>query len=75
MWREGKRQGWGTSFYDGKFGYDKWVGPFEDDKPHGNGIMHVRDTKESPNGGLNEEKAVPFAFERGDLVKEPLSAR
>ena len=36
---DGKRQGWGTTYYDGKWGYDRWEGPFVDDVPHGKGTM------------------------------------
>ena len=39
-WRHGLRHGWGTSFYDGKWGNDRWAGPFEDDLPHGHGTMY-----------------------------------
>ena len=39
-WREGRRQGWGVSLYGGKWGYDRWEGPFEEDKPHGKGTMY-----------------------------------
>ena len=52
MWRTGKRQGQGVSFYDGKWGYEQWEGSFVDDKPHGEGVMVVRE------GGAR----VPFAF-------------
>ena len=34
---------WGTSLYDGKWGYDRWEGPFVDDKPHGKGTMYSAD--------------------------------
>ena len=46
------------SFYDGKWGYEQWEGSFVDDKPHGEGVMVVRE------GGAR----VPFAFERGEPV-------
>ena len=39
-WVDGKRHGWGTSLYSGKWGYDRWVGPFVDDLPHGEGTMY-----------------------------------
>lgn len=61
---QGKREGYGTSRYDGKFGYDQWVGPFEDDKPHGEGIMFLAD------GGGSE----PFSFVRGEPMGEPRSS-
>ena len=40
QWVGGKRDGWGTSHYDGKWGYDRWEGPFRDDVPHGVGTMY-----------------------------------
>eukprot|EP00756_Hemistasia_phaeocysticola_P054967 Hpha_TRINITY_DN30884_c0_g1::TRINITY_DN30884_c0_g1_i1::g.155608::m.155608 len=39
-WVDGKREGWGCSIYDGKWGYDRWEGPFVNDKPHGKGTMY-----------------------------------
>merc|ERR1719453_1343076 len=44
-WVDGKRHGWGTSLYDGKWGYDRWEGPFVDDKPHGKGTMYSADER------------------------------
>jgi hypothetical protein len=40
QWQHGKRHGWGVSFYGGKWGYDRWEGPFVDDMPHGQGTMY-----------------------------------
>lgn len=51
-WVEGKRHGWGTSLYDGKWGYDRWEGPFVDDRPHGQGTMY----------GADEPVVVEFEF-------------
>ncbi len=42
-WQDGVRHGWGTSFYHGKWGYDRWVGPFVNDQPHGEGTMYLED--------------------------------
>ena len=68
MWVEGKRHGWGTSLYDGKFGYDRWEGPFIDDKAHGVGTMFhddealdlraFREWDEDSNGVLSREEFV-----------------
>ena len=33
------REGFGVSLYEGKFGYDRWEGPFVADVPHGAGKM------------------------------------
>jgi hypothetical protein len=38
-WVEGRRQGAGCMIFAGKFGYDRWEGPFADDTPHGIGVM------------------------------------
>lgn len=42
-WCDGKRQGDGCMIFAGKFGYDRWVGSFADDKPHGMGVMEFPD--------------------------------
>ena len=72
MWSGGKRSGWGISLYHGKFGYDRWVGSFVDDKPHGKGSMYML-TLGLPGRDIGgdveeQEKAVPFAFEHGQPV-------
>jgi hypothetical protein len=41
QWHNGQRSGRGISMYDGKFGYDRWEGWFENDVPHGAGVMYV----------------------------------
>ena len=64
MWREGKRHGFGTSLYDGKWGYARWVGPFEDDKPHGVGTMYLHDGAAGGEGGSK-----PFEFVNGEPVE------
>ena len=46
-WREGSRDGWGVSIYAGKWGYDRWEGPFAQDLPHGVGRMF---NAEDPGG-------------------------
>lgn len=56
-WLNGRRQGTGKSLYGGKWGYNFWEGPFDDDAPHGEGWMHLQD-------GSSE----PFKFERGQPV-------
>ena len=38
-WVEGQRQGEGAHVFAGKFGYERWRGPFEADQPHGVGVM------------------------------------
>ncbi len=38
-WVNSKRCGTGVSLFHGKFGNDRWIGNFVDDKPHGNGVM------------------------------------
>ena len=50
-WVSGKRQGRGTTFY----AYGRWEGPFEGDRPHGEGTMYV--------DGEGEGK--PFRFDAG----------
>ena len=60
-WREGKRSGWGASLYGGKWGNDRWVGPFEDDFPHGVGTMHAAEGSEGPTRRT-------MAFVRGEPV-------
>jgi len=42
-WVEGRRQGRGAHIFAGKFGYDRWEGPFVDDQPHGMGTMKYPD--------------------------------
>lgn len=42
-WVEGKRQGQGTHFFAGKFGYDRWEGPFVKDQMDGVGTMFYAD--------------------------------
>ena len=54
-WVDGKRHGHGTSRYDGKFGYDRWEGPFADDKAHGAGTMF-----------LEEGEPMAFEFKMGE---------
>ena len=49
--RCGGRTGRGTTFY----AYGRWEGPFEGDRPHGEGTMYV--------DGEGEGK--PFRFEEG----------
>ena len=39
----GKRSGDGISIYDGKFGNDRWIGPFTNDVAHGKGTMILAD--------------------------------
>ena len=51
QWESGKRQGRGTTFY----AYGRWEGPFEGDRPHGEGTMYV--------DGEGEGK--PFRFDAG----------
>ena len=58
-WAHGRRHGRGASVYDGKWGYDRWEGPFVDDKPHGVGTMRMRDASAPP---------VAFEFDRGEPV-------
>lgn len=55
FWKDGQRHGHGTSYYGGKWGYERWEGPFEDDKAHGTGTMYL-------DGGGEK----PFAFVRGE---------
>ena len=59
QWESGKRQGRGTTFY----AYGRWEGPFEGDRPHGEGTMYV--------DGEGEGK--PFRFDAGKPLdgKEP----
>ena len=59
-WKHGRRSGQGTSLYGGKWGYDRWVGPFVDDLPHGSGTMYLE--------GGSEGEGLPFDFEQGEPV-------
>ena len=54
-WQEGLRHGKGTALYGGKWGYDRWQGPFVADKAHGEGVMHMADGR-----------SIAFAFEDGE---------
>jgi hypothetical protein len=65
-WREGRRSGLGTSIYDGKFGYDRWEGAFEDDAPHGVGVMYTR----CKEGGGAATQGVSFEFVHGQPTTE-----
>jgi len=42
-WVDGKRQGKGCHLFAGKFGYDRWEGPFEEDQMDGMGSMFYAD--------------------------------
>ena len=57
QWRDGRREGRGVSLYEGKFGFDRWEGPFVADLPHGVGRMFHED---DPAGA-----GVPFEFLKG----------
>ena len=56
-WRDGLRHGDGANLYGGKWGYDRWEGPFADDRPHGEGVMRMVDGR-----------AEQMSFERGELA-------
>ena len=45
----------------GKWGYDRWEGPFLDDFAHGDGLMHLVDSGAAP---------IPFTFDRGEPAGE-----
>ena len=47
----------GANLYGGKWGYDRWEGPFADDRPHGEGVMRMVDGR-----------AEQMSFERGELA-------
>ena len=64
MWRQGERHGWGASHYDGKWGFERWEGPFESDAPHGMGVMHLRD-KAAVAPNAEQADAVAFEFVHG----------
>ena len=57
-WKHGLRHGKGVSLYNGKWGYDRWEGSFENDLPHGPGLMYMNDAKDP----------VPFVFLKGEPV-------
>ena len=52
-WVSGKRQGRGTTFY----AYGRWEGPFEGDRPHGEGTMYVDGEGEGKPGEPSSEAA------------------
>ena len=66
----GSRFARNSQYYDGKFGYERWEGPFEDDKPHGLGSMHLRDKSAIPNNE-NGADVVPFEFVNGEPLRVP----
>ena len=49
-WGDGLRHGDGANLYGGKWGYDRWEGPFVDDKPHGIGQAYVRAERDDEHG-------------------------
>ena len=54
--------------YDGKFGYDRWEGWFENDVPHGIGVMY----RVAPEGSGPDAKSCTegeeFEFAHGKPV-------
>ena len=64
--------GEGVSVYGGKFGYDRWVGTFENDLPHGVGLMYMAAATDGDGegGGCDSEDSRPFEFIRGEPVEE-----
>jgi hypothetical protein len=63
QWHLGQRQGLGVSFYNGKFGYDRWEGPFEADMPHGKGRMYTQEMTKRPP--MQAEDIPVFEFKHG----------
>ena len=55
---------YGTSYFGGKWGHDRWVGPFVEDMAHGVGTMYPH-----VEGGASEE-GVPFEFVHGKPKEE-----
>ena len=71
LWHNGQRSGRGISMYDGKFGYDRWEGRFEDDVPHGAGVMYLAADAhgDSANtGSRSSTEGVTFEFAHGTPV-------
>ena len=64
-WVNGMRHGDGISLFDGKFGFDRWIGPFVSDKPHGVGKM-TRWREASDEGAESPTQAQKFEFEHGN---------
>lgn len=52
-WKLGQREGEGINLYGGKWGYDRWEGPFVGDVPHGKGTMYF------PGG--SDQRVIEFA--------------
>jgi hypothetical protein len=59
--RDGLRHGEGAALYGGKWGYNKWVGPFVNDLAHGHGVMHMED---------QGSESIAMVFEEGELAGE-----
>ena len=57
----GLRNGTGTYLYGGKWGYNKWVGPFKNNKANGDGILHLEGKDETLN----------FTFRNDELIGDP----
>ena len=71
QWHNGQRSGRGVSMYDGKFGYDRWEGWFENDVPHGAGVMYVAveaHNGSASTGSRSSTEGVPFEFAHGTPV-------
>lgn len=56
VYRDGLKHGNGASLYGGKWGYDRWEGPFVDDRAHGPGVMYMVDSSHN----------ISFTFEHGN---------
>jgi len=60
-WKFGLRQGLGENRYAGKWGYDRWQGPFEGDNAHGEGVMFLSEGN----------RMISFEFDRGEQAGTP----
>jgi len=60
-WAHGHRQGTGAHLFNGKFGYERFDGVFEQDQPHGGGVMTYSDGRQGE-----------FTFEHGKPMTKPV---
>ena len=53
--------------FGGKFGYERWDGPFVRDQPHGVGVMTF------PDGSKDEDYKLAISSKVADVIEDAMS--